>query len=157
VAKLASEEVKVVLTGEGSDELFAGYSRYELYLRNRRLGNGYHAVPGPARRWIRSQIADSTLLSAAQRRKLQHSFLGRAEEFESLYIDNSFSAFSRAEQQGLLQGDSLPPTYDSFLSQWNASGSGSLLSRMLYTDQKTYLVELLMKQDQMSMAASIES
>jgi asparagine synthase (glutamine-hydrolysing) len=32
-----------------------------------------------------------------------------------------------------------------------------LLARMLYADQKTYLVELLMKQDQMSMAASIES
>ena len=31
------------------------------------------------------------------------------------------------------------------------------LSRMLYADQKTYLVELLMKQDQMSMACSIES
>jgi len=33
----------------------------------------------------------------------------------------------------------------------------SLLARILYADQKTYLVELLMKQDQMSMAASIES
>src|SRR5712692_7784842 len=33
----------------------------------------------------------------------------------------------------------------------------SLLSRLLYLDIKTYLVELLMKQDQMSMAASIES
>ena len=33
----------------------------------------------------------------------------------------------------------------------------SALARMLHTDQKTYLVELLMKQDQMSMAASIES
>ena len=39
---------------------------------------------------------------------------------------------------------------------WEAS-SGDLLHRLLYTDIKTYLVELLMKQDQMSMAASIES
>src|SRR5262249_29958949 len=45
----------------------------------------------------------------------------------------------------------------SFLRHWNAAGSGSMLSRMLYTDQKAYLVELLMKQDQMSMATSIES
>ena len=37
------------------------------------------------------------------------------------------------------------------------AGADSLLGRMLYTDQKTYLVELLMKQDQMSMASSIES
>ena len=32
-----------------------------------------------------------------------------------------------------------------------------MLSKLLYADQKTYLVELLMKQDQMSMACSIES
>ena len=37
------------------------------------------------------------------------------------------------------------------------NGSSTLLDRLLYTDLKTYLVELLMKQDQMSMAASIES
>jgi asparagine synthase (glutamine-hydrolysing) len=47
--------------------------------------------------------------------------------------------------------------YQHFLRYWNARSSGSLLSRMLYTDQKTYLVELLMKQDQMSMACSLES
>src|SRR4029077_1349759 len=37
------------------------------------------------------------------------------------------------------------------------NGKSSTLDRLLYTDLKTYLVELLMKQDQMSMAASIES
>ena len=42
------------------------------------------------------------------------------------------------------------------MKYWNHS-SGDLLHRLLYTDIKTYLVELLMKQDQMSMAASIES
>ena len=42
------------------------------------------------------------------------------------------------------------------MKYWEAS-SGDLLHRLLYTDIKTYLVELLMKQDQMSMAASIES
>ena len=37
------------------------------------------------------------------------------------------------------------------------NGDGRLLGRLLYTDIKTYLVELLMKQDQMSMSTSIES
>src|SRR2546426_11336537 len=42
------------------------------------------------------------------------------------------------------------------MEYWESS-SGDLLHRLLYTDIKTYLVELLMKQDQMSMAASVES
>jgi asparagine synthase (glutamine-hydrolysing) len=42
------------------------------------------------------------------------------------------------------------------VKHWQVS-SGDLLHRLLYTDIKTYLVELLMKQDQMSMAASVES
>jgi asparagine synthase (glutamine-hydrolysing) len=46
--------------------------------------------------------------------------------------------------------------YESSLQYWNCS-SGDMLQRLLYTDIKTYLVELLMKQDNMSMAASIES
>ena len=45
-----------------------------------------------------------------------------------------------------------------FLRYWNSRAHGlTARSRMLYADQKTYLVELLMKQDQMSMASSIES
>ena len=42
------------------------------------------------------------------------------------------------------------------MNYWSAS-SGDLFHRLLYTDIKTYLVELLMKQDQMSMAASLEN
>src|SRR5579863_7431955 len=39
VSKLASEHVKVVLTGEGSDELFGGYGRYQHYLNSQRWGS----------------------------------------------------------------------------------------------------------------------
>src|SRR5204862_8097001 len=48
--------------------------------------------------------------------------------------------------------------YGASVSCFRARNGGStLLDRLLYADMKTYLVELLMKQDQMSMAASIES
>jgi asparagine synthase (glutamine-hydrolysing) len=47
--------------------------------------------------------------------------------------------------------------YRQMRSYFERSDAHSLLNRMLYTDIKTYLHELLMKQDQMSMAASIES
>lgn len=156
VSQLAASRVKVVLTGEGADELFAGYSRYQIYMMNRRLSAPYRVLPHAMREGIRHWVQTTSLLTGSARRKLGHSFAGRADSFESLYLDNSFSAFSADEQRGLLRrpaGDA----YASWLSYWNAAADRPLLDRLLYTDQKTYLVELLMKQDQMSMANSIES
>jgi len=146
-----------VLTGEGSDELFAGYNRYRFYQWNQHLGPAYRMLPEFVRGWLRTSIADSNLLSAKLRRKLGHTILGRGESVESLYLDNFYSAFSAEEQARLLPGAPVGAAYASFSRYWEAAAGRTPVGQMLYADQKTYLQELLMKQDQMSMSASIES
>jgi asparagine synthase (glutamine-hydrolysing) len=163
VAKLARERVTVVLTGEGSDETLAGYTRYAFTLKNAALDRAYRSiVPGGLRRGLRNAVATSSLLGATARRKLEHTFLAKdGASWASFYFDNFFSAFAEAEQNELLTtefaSEFAPSTaYKNVLDYWEDS-SGEMLQRLLYTDIKTYLVELLMKQDNMSMAASIES
>ena len=163
VARLARERVTVVLTGEGADETLAGYSRYAFTLKNAGMDRAYRSlVPGIMRRGLRNAVATSSILGATLRRKLEHTFLGKdGNSWASFYFDNFFSAFSEAEQGELLTAEFVRETapstaYKNVLHYWDHS-SGEMLQRLLYTDIKTYLVELLMKQDHMSMAASIES
>jgi asparagine synthase (glutamine-hydrolysing) len=160
VARLARERVTVVLTGEGSDETLAGYTRYPWTLLNSRMDGVYRTLtPAFLRGMLRTAI-NACPIPAASRRKLEHTFLMRdGASWPAFYFDNFYSAFSAAEQDELLTSEAKQMAGDAYagsMNYWNHS-SGDLLHRLLYSDIKTYLVELLMKQDQMSMAASVES
>ncbi len=155
VSRLAVQSVKVVLTGEGSDELFAGYGRYPRAMWNRRLARTLDASLAPRLRTALARgvagLGDGYLSS-----RLKRSSFAHGPAFEDWYLE-SFTEFGQAQREGLLgNGGGMPYALlggliDRDLLQRNP------LEAMLRFDQATYLDELLAKQDQMSMATSIES
>lgn len=160
VSRLARDHVKVVLTGEGSDEQLAGYDRYRKTLANLALARQYQGITTDRmRRGVRRGVEG--LPAGLVRRKLIRTFLTLPGDLESIYFDN-FAVFPRALQSRLLtsrvqeQIGELDP-YAGMRGYLEQTDADNLLDRLLYADTKTYLHELLMKQDQMSMAASIES
>lgn len=161
VSRLAAEHVTVVLTGEGSDETLAGYGRYRTTMYNLALGGRYQRFAGERlRRAVRRGIARMAPGSALKH-KLRRTFLALPADLDTLYFDN-FAVFGRARQAELLAPglrDRLAgiDPYAAYHRAIAECDSSSLLDQLLYADSRTYLHELLMKQDQMSMAASIES
>ena len=151
VSRLAREHVKVVLTGEGADELFLGYNRYRVTALNERLGRWWHHAPDALRRAVRAAVPR---LPMRIRRIAERSFVARDRGIRDLFCEN-FSVFAAPMRDELLaQAGRDPHAYA--LSLYDAA-PGDALSKLSHTDLQTYLVELLMKQDRMSMAASIES
>ncbi len=156
VSRLAREHVKVVLTGEGADELFLGYNRYRVTAWNERLGRFYwRHVPKAARERV-GQLIHALPRPAA--RYAERTFLALPPDPRALFWEN-FSVFPTGLQQHLLENLTPLVERDPYAEELRSyqEGPGGMLERMSYADIQTYLVELLMKQDQMSMAASIES
>jgi asparagine synthase (glutamine-hydrolysing) len=155
VSKLAQKHVKVVLTGEGSDEILAGYGRYAKAVQLLQYGEKYESLtPGFVRGIVKS---GASLLGG----KLNRTFLTRSSDIENLFFDN-FAVFPQKMQAKLLSDETKAriAEHNPYFEQnkWlEKTDAREILDKLLYVDTKTYLHELLMKQDQMSMAASIES
>jgi len=161
VSRLAAQDVKAVLCGEGGDETLAGYSRYRTTLHNLAVGRRYERVTTAS---LRRRIAggiDALPRTSRHAQRLERTFLRRPADLRNLYFDN-FSVFEGAALRRLMTEETAARVgecdpHAEAERFFAAPSHAGLLQRLLYADQKTYLPALLMRQDTMSMSASLES
>jgi len=154
IAKLAKNHVTVVLSGEGSDELFAGYDFY-YYMQMIEKYRGVTTTGlrrNVARLWPRAARLNKI------RKYLNLSTLPLAQRYRgiSTYEESGKRALYNREFRQLTRSPHLEAS--EFLAGLFAhTDQNDALSRMLYFDTKTWLVDdLLIKADRMTMANSLE-
>ncbi len=156
VSKMARDHVTVVLSGDGGDELFAGYSRYVTD----RKRSGLERLPRSIRQHLIRPLSEALPHGTRGKNYLFNISLDAAAR----YID-SISHFNGPQKRKLYSGATRTKMNGSFargeaLFRQIAANSGTddPIENLLYLDTKTYLPsDILTKVDRMSMAASLET
>src|SRR5687767_7855197 len=101
VSRLAAERVKVVLTGEGSDETLGGYGRYRYTVWNMALGRMAETLTGSIGRRVGGAMIDRLPQGSRWQSRLRRTALSRPATLDDLYFDN-FAVFDRRAIRALL-------------------------------------------------------
>ena len=155
VCRMARREVTVALSGDGGDELFAGYDRYSVAMERRKF-DPFHRYAGPV---YRDRIHGLLPAGMYGKNLAWNASLNERDR----YLDgiSFFPALHRERdlftQEFLQSAQRLPDPLLEWRQIYDGAPAHDRLSRLLYLDTKTYLsADILTKVDRMSMATSLE-
>lgn len=147
VCSKASEYVKVVLSGEGADEIFGGYNIYKEPMSM----PAYNAIPRPIRRGI------GAVASKLPAKRGVNFLVRRGKDLEERFIGNAYM-FSEKERKALLKiKTDAPPAVEITRPFYDKVKDADAVTKMQYLDLHLWMTgDILLKADKMSMANSLE-